>query len=243
VKRLNVGLMVGPLKKVVTVTGDRYWEKQKVGWQVTQPEPFESMPLVYENAYGGKSLGEKEDEPPELDQRNPVGKGYMKKKMRSGIDRVPLPNLEFPDQLVSKPTDRPEPASFGFVARNWLPRRLLLGTYDETWEKQRNPLLPSDFNPSSFAAASAGLCSDGFLTGGEQVIVENASVHGRVAFCLPHKQISVVSLINGRREEHQACMDTVVIEPDRSRVIVSWRVAIPIHWNQSMVEWIRVLGG
>jgi hypothetical protein len=243
VRRLNVSLLAGTLRKVVTVTGNRYWEKQAGGWQMTHPEPFESMPLVYENAYGGEHAETEQDEAPELDQRNPVGKGYLKKKFRSSIEGVPLPNLEYPNQLISKPTEQPEPASFGFVARNWLPRRLLLGTYDKTWEENRSPLLPMDFNPASYAAASAGLCSENFFIGGEQVLIENVSVNGPVKFSLPHKDIVVVSYINGQRTEHQAVMDTVVMEPDRQRVIISWRVAIPTHWNLSLVEWVKVQEG
>ena len=243
VRRLNVNLMVGPLKKVVTVTGDRYWQKQGSSWQMTHPEPFESIPLVYENAFGGACIGTEEEELPEFDQRNPVGKGYIKKKSQPNVEQVPMPNLELPDQLISKPTDKPEPASFGFVARNWLPRSLRMGTYDKDLEEQRNPLLPSDFDPSSYSAASPGLCSDGFLEGGEQVIIENVSVDGPVNFNLPQREIVVVSFIKGQRAEHQACMDTVVIEPERHRVIVSWRVAIPCHWNLSMVECIKVQEG
>lgn len=241
VKQLDVDLSVGTLHKVIRVFGDRFWEKSTTGWKMTSPEPFETMPLVYEFAYGGKDPWQEADEPPDTDQRNPVGKGYAGKKAHKVTDRIPLPNLELPDQLISDIRQRPEPAGFGFVARNWRPRNLLLGTYDKSWEEQRNPLLPADFDPDSYAAASSGLRADHYLTGGEEVVINNVSTQGKINFNLPERRLKVVSYIDEKRVEHEVVMDTVVIEPHQNRVVLTWRVAIACHWNLSKIDWIKVL--
>ena len=241
VRQLDVKLSVGQMQKVVRVFGNRYWEKSATGWSMTPPEPFESMPLVYEFAYGGTDPWQEPEGQPEVDQRNPVGRGYAGKKSHKATDRIPLPNLELPDQLISDIRQRPEPAGFGFVARNWQPRSLMMGTYDEAWESDRNPLLPTDFDPASYAAASQGLRADYFMAGGEPVSIENVSANGPVNFTLPVTRIKVVSYIDQQRVEHETLLDTVVIEPNRNRVSLTWRVAIPCHWNLSMIEWIKVL--
>lgn len=152
-----------------------------------------------------------------------------------------MPNIESPDQLITDIRQRPEPAGFGFIARNWQPRCLLMGTYDETWEKQRNPLLPEDFDPACYAAANAGLRADHYFAGGEAVTITNVSDDGLMNFTIPENTIKVVSYIDQSRVEHDTVMDTVIIEPHRKRVVLTWRVAIPCHWNLSKVEWLKVL--
>ena len=241
VKQLDVSLRAGPLHKVIRVFGNRYWEKTGTGWKMTEPEPFESMPLVYEFAYGGTDPWQKPDELPDTDMRNPVGRGYGSKQSHRATKQIKLPNLELPDQLITDLRQQPEPAGFGFVARNWLPRSALLGTYDEAWEKERNPLLPEDFDPLSYSAASPGLRSDEHFIGGEQVVIDNVSASGQLSFTLPQNQIKVITYINEQRTEHPTKLDTVIIEPGRKRVMLSWRVAIPCHWNLSMIEWIKVM--
>lgn len=241
VRQLDVGLKVGSLSKVVRVFGNRYWEKTASGWSMTAPEPFETMPLAYEFAYGGTDPWQEPGGPPDVDQRNPVGKGYAGAKSHHATDRIPLPNIELPDQLITDIRQRPAPAGFGFIARNWQPRSLLMGTYDEAWEKQRNPLLPADFDPACYAAASAGLRADHYFTGGEAVTITNVSANGPMNFTLPDNRVKVVSYINQQRLEHDTVMDTVVINPRWNRVMLTWRVAIPCHWNLSMIEWIKVL--
>jgi hypothetical protein len=241
VTQLDVGLRVGTMSKVVRVFGNRYWQKSATGWSMTAPEAFEAMPLVYEFAYGGTDPWQEPDGPPDVDQRNPVGRGYAGSKSHKATDRIPLPNLELPDQLITDIRQRPQPAGFGFIARNWQPRSLLMGTYDEAWEKQRNPLLPKDFDPACYAAASAGLCSDNYLSGGEEVTITNVTANGQMNFNLPMDKVKVVSYINQQRVEHDTVLDTVIIEPHRNTVVLTWRVAIRCHWNLSMVEWLKVL--
>lgn len=241
VRQLDVSLSAGPLQKVVRVFGKRYWEKSATGWSMTDPEPFTSLPLVYEFAYGGENPGTKEGERADFDQRNPVGKGYISSKSPDTKERIPLPNLELPDQLISKVRNHPEPAGFAAVARSWEPRSLLLGTYDKEWEENRNPLLPQDFDPASYSAASTGLCSKDYFSGGEQVGITNASAAGQMTFTLPANKIQAVCCIDSQQTEHHLVMDTVVIEPQRNKLTITWRVAIPCHWNLAMVEWVKVL--
>jgi hypothetical protein len=236
VRQLDVGLRIGALQKIVRVYGNRWWQKAGDGWRLTAPEPFVAMPLVYENAYGG---ADPTGETAASYESNPVGKGFLPDG-NAAIDAVPAPNLELPDQPVGNIADRPPPAGFGFVARHWPPRRLLMGTYDDAWSKERNPLLPSDFDERSYTAASTGLAADGFLVGGERVLIVNASERPRLEFALPSLGFDVVTYIDGERAVHGMNMDTVVVEPDAGTVTVTWRASVECHWNLARVEWIKV---
>jgi hypothetical protein len=59
-------------RKMVRVIGDRVWQR---GGRPSRPEPFQSMPLVYERAFGG--MHKVSDNAPVLvEDRNPVGVGF-----------------------------------------------------------------------------------------------------------------------------------------------------------------------
>lgn len=237
VRQLDVGLKIGPLAKILRVYGDRQWRRSGRGWGLTDPQPFETMPLLYENAYGG---ADPLDPSRGYCEANPVGKGFAADDVLDGLDALPAPNIEHRDTPIAALSERPPPAGFGFIARHWAPRRALAGTYDDAWQRDRCPLLPTDFDPRCHAAASEGLRADAFLGGGEPVVVVNATPAGRLEFALPTHALGITASVAGERVEQPMRLDTVVIEPDEARVALTWRAALPCHWNLSMVEWIRV---
>jgi hypothetical protein len=102
---LQVDISVGPrFKRTIDVFGNRVWEKQWGRLVSSEPEPFVSMPLVYEAAYGGAlELEEAKFAWP----ANPVGKGlYFTPEQAEGN---PLPNLEDPEHPIRTFEDRPDP--------------------------------------------------------------------------------------------------------------------------------------
>src|SRR5262249_16890169 len=50
---VQVGIMVGPVRKVARVSGDRHLVTRLGISSISDPEPFERIPLVYERAFGG----------------------------------------------------------------------------------------------------------------------------------------------------------------------------------------------
>ena len=73
---VDVELSVGPLRKRAVVTGDRHWSKGLLGPRASDPEPFETIPLVYERAFGGWDRSRDDEAKHTYDRRNPVGVGY-----------------------------------------------------------------------------------------------------------------------------------------------------------------------
>jgi hypothetical protein len=197
------------------------------------------MPIMYENAYGG-SFSDEEKDITNGDERNPVGKGYIQPGAKQPQPDQPLPNLENPKHLIQEWRDRPEPWGLGYIARSWAPRKDLSGTYDAQWSENRSPLLPVDFNPLSNNAASPGQTSSPYLQGGEPVKLVNLSQYGPLAFTLPFYRFNIESYVKNQRNQHQAVLDTVLIEPDKLSVCVTWRTSFQVHWNLAMIEWIKV---
>jgi hypothetical protein len=244
VDHLDVFLKVGPVAKIVRVFGDRFWhyyedQGQEV-WAMTECKPFTAMPLIYENAFGGMDDTPEEEKHHEIDERNPIGKGLIARH-NSQEHQVPMPNLEDPKHLMRSPTDRPMPAGFGFIAPHWLPRRQYAGTYDETWQASRMPLLPEDFDRKFFNAAHPDLIAEGFLIGNETVKVINASPMGTIEFNQPVYKPAVDVLMKlTKRISLSTQLDTVIVNTNLNTFQQLWRAEMPISGRIDELEQIVV---
>lgn len=112
VRHMKVSISVGNAAKRIEVFGRRV-----VGWKGSTPrfseaEPFQEMPIVNTNAYGGvdgrvpvpKSESIADDLRLEFDHpgvypRNPFGKGYL--VLPDPVEGVELPNLEYPGDRLT----------------------------------------------------------------------------------------------------------------------------------------------
>jgi hypothetical protein len=242
VPQLDVSLAVGKRQKVVRVFGDRTWQPGLLALpaSISKPEPFKTMPLVYERAFGG--FHETAGKQPEVlfEARNPVGSGFVGKRKGGELKDLPLPNLEDPADLIGGTRDTPPPAGFGFLAPTWLPRRSFAGTYDEAWARQRAPFLPKDFNPKFFNAAHPDLVCDRYLTGGERIQAVNVTPEGVLNFRLPVCELRPSVRVAGREETPALNLETVLIEPDERRLSLVWRAAVPCDKHPLKVESIVV---
>lgn len=234
VSSLDVTLQVAHRTKAVRVFGDRSWRSGGI----SSPAPFDRVPLVYERAFGGVHVTEGGEVLAE--ERNPVGVGFAGKRKAKELQGQPLPNLEDPRQLLRGLGDSPAPAGFGFVAPSWLPRRAYAGTYDETWQKTRASYLPADFDPRYFCAAHPDLVFDRHLEGGEPVELTNGSAAGPLRFALPRCRMEVTVKVAGTPVTPPVCLETVLLEPDESRLCLTWRAAVPCDKKALKVEQVDI---
>jgi len=241
---VNVSLYVGPVQKTVRVVGNRYWVKTMGMAFTSPPESFESIPLIYENAFGGWDRSNPDEQKHSFEPRNPVGTGFRGKhgKFEEGIR---LPNLEDPQVPIQNYGDTPPPAGFGFTSPNWQPRAKLGGTYDDAWMKDRMPLLPKDFDRRFFNAASDGLVAPGYLEGNEAVAIENVSPDGTISFNLPGVPPPTcrVELKGGQDVTLETKLDTVVINTDEKLLFLVWRAYTPLRTGPHDVVTIEVRTG
>jgi hypothetical protein len=217
---VDVEWRVGPLSKKLRVVGDREWGGAMLGLSPSQPASFTTMPIRYEKAFGGR-LSDAPDAP--HDPANKVGVG------RTGAAGDPLPNCEFPGQPVRSPKASLPVAGFGPIPYDWQPRAKLAGTYDEAWRKERQPLVPTDFNDSYFRCAPADQQVDGFLRGGETVVLKNLTPEGQTTFTLPRISFGFHTNIDDRTILHHGQLHTVIIEPDERLLIMVWQTSLPCH--------------
>lgn len=222
---VDVQMSVGPIRKRLRVFGDRFWDTGLIGGiKISNIQTFESLPIVYERAYGGWDRSAAESEKHKFEERNPIGTGFA--ITEKSCEGMKLPNIEYPDQLIESWKFRPTPAGFGPIDCSWLPRRKLAGTYDEKWRKERFPLWAEDFDPRYNNCAPSDQQTNSFLRGSEMFELINLSPNGRLTFMLPKIYPFFVTRFGNERVEHRGELCTVIVEPDIPRVIMSWQTSL-----------------
>ena len=215
---VEVEARVGPVDKRLRIVGDRKWKASPFGSVSGRPALFVQMPIRYERAWGGPRKS-KDDRYP----ANPIGVGA------AGVAGLPLPNCEYPDEPNSRPHRERRPAGFGPIPCDWQPRVGLAGTYDEAWQKERQPLVPKDFREAYFHCAPEDQQVRGFLRGGEEVVLRNLTPEGSLRFFLPRVVLGFQTRIDGGTILHQGKLYTVILEPDERRLVMVWQTALPCH--------------
>ena len=219
-ERVETLLQVGTIRKVLVVHGDRTWERGATGLSPSEPAPFTSKPICYESAMGGPLDS---TESAALDFSNPAGIGRIAESGK------PVPAIELPDSTINGPKSEARPAGYGPIPGQWKMRADLAGTYDEKWEKARQPLVPEDFNDEFFRCAPPDQQVKGFLQGGEEVVLRNLTPSGLLRFKLPRVSLGFRTRIDGGITHHKGQLHTVIIEPDAKRLILVWQTALPCH--------------
>lgn len=242
--RVDVGLSVGHWHKRFTAVGPRHWDCGRATLRATSPEPFLTQPLSYDVAFGGTDLFHDDPAQHAAFMANPVGIGFHKHLRKEWVDGKPLPLTEESGQSVTDTNGAYRPMSFGPVGRGWQPRSAFAGTYDDEWLEKHFPFLPPDFDERYFQAAPLDqqVPLDMFGKGPIDVVLANLTPQGTTRLTLPNLVAPVhVFPKNGEREDYNATLDTVVIEPGLQRYTLSWRVARPL--KKSMHEIAQVLVG
>jgi hypothetical protein len=239
-KRVRVGLRVGAIDKQFDVVGDRTWEGGfPTGLRPGAPEPFKSMPVSYDRAYGGVD----DSNPDKIVSYLPniVGVGYHPSRPNRQIKGRPLPNTEEPGRPVRSVKGRYRPMSYGPLGRNFPPRPEYAGTYDEKWLERGFPFLPADFDTRYFQSAPPDQQMK-HPRGGLGVELTNLTPNGRTTFRLPSIEVPVeLTDASFERHETQGSLDTIVIEPDVGRAMLVWRASRPLKRN--MLEMRQIVVG
>jgi uncharacterized protein YjbI with pentapeptide repeats len=210
---------VGGLEKSLLVFGERYW----LDGHATAPAPFDAMRVDWRHAYGGPQCAE-----------NPLGLGCSPRRV-SGMDVVPLPNVESPRQRVSRPGSITPPAGFDAIPPDWPQRMARMGSaYGQAWLEQSFPGFPADMDFRFFNAAPE-----------DQWWIERQEVPARAAYEIhnmhPHRAVQQGHLPDWRArcfarrragdalEEIDLRLTTVWFFPHRDCVAMIWHGALPIQ--------------
>jgi len=211
-------MQCGLVDKELAVIGDRYW---RVLIGPSEPEPFTTMPLSYAYAYGGKKY-----------DKNTVGKG-MESVDVFGEQRVPLPNIENPDKLMTSEGQRPDPAGFAPLDIMWQQRQERAGTYDEQWIQEYCPAYPLDIDWNHFNAAPVDQWVENFWQANESYSLHNmhpdeSVIQGRLpnfrgrCFLAPKNSDKPVLI------EVEQRLETIYFFPEQDMGVLLWRGVIEV---------------
>jgi hypothetical protein len=211
---------------LLRVHGPRVWYQGASGLALTPGQPFEALPIKWEDAFGGHDASDPA-RPPVEDARNPAGRGVAQDP--ATLVHQPGPRIEEVAQPITSAKHRGSPAGLGAIGRHYEPRRRYAGTYDDTWMKERMPLPPFDFDDRFNQSATPRLVMDGHLRGGEEFELHNLTPHGPLRFLLPVVHFFVGASIDSQLNEHPPALDQIVIEPgDLTTFDATWRSTIPM---------------
>ncbi|EMF4672996.1 DUF2169 domain-containing protein [Providencia stuartii] len=166
---------------------------------------------------------------------NPLGQGFITPWYQQSKEITVLPapqieSLEYPittewltSQLNNELQQNPV-AGFGAISRAWLPRRLLAGTYDETWLNQRHPYLPSDFDFGYWNCAPI----DQQITYPKtdfSLILKNLTPSGELNTTLPgHRPFVLLRMLNGLFIPLHLNLDTLLIDTEKLQLSLTYRL-------------------
>jgi hypothetical protein len=222
---VKAGIRIGAFEKVLLVSGDR--RRGRLG-TASAPEPFVRLPVVYERAFGG-CRGDK------CDRRNPVGVGFEGAVSRDAGILTEIPNIESLSDGVRSRRDLPKPAGFGVIARAWLPRLPLAGTYDERWKAEQFPLIARDLDHRFYQSAPRDQQFDRSFEG-EMLQTVNMTPQGLWGCRVPRLTVPVRARRHKQTMQVDLRTDTLIVEPDAYRIVLKARACVAVRRNSPPVE-------
>lgn len=211
VTAMDVSLSVGDFARGLTVTGARRWVQAGKRLSPGAPEPFTSLPLTWEHAFGGAADLEGKQVP---NPDNPKGKGFILNE--AAAEGVELPNVEDPDTPIRSWEDRPRPACFAPIP---------IGSYlqaENTVEFDpdtgRPKILPAFFNMAHPKHRVPELRE------GDPVVLTGMRPDGApMRFLLPLARLEARVALEDRRYTFPLKADTLCLLPEEGRFAVTYR--------------------
>lgn len=199
----------------ILVAGDRTWVRRGRDVVPSPTVPFESMPLTWDRAYGGKAKVEAGEMPYAA---NPEGRGfYMSAEEAEG---KPLPNLEDPENPVNSWKDQPEPHAPGPYKREWSLRALRSAEFDTSGPVPRIKRI----KPAYFNNANPRLVIDPPPAPGETVSVTGVRPGGQsLTFRLPEQAFHVYVQLHDRPYVFPTHLESIVVLAEDERVVLGHR--------------------
>ena len=138
------------------------------------------------------------------------------------------PLVEDPLQPTGRRKSKREPWGCGPVPATWPSRRVHAGTYDDAWQRDRAPFLPSDFDPLFFQIAPPDQQLAGYLRGGEAIELVNCTPDGLRRTIVPTVPVRCQAFTGSAAQELPLRLDTMVLRPDSDQMDLTWRGLLPM---------------
>ncbi|MGA9574595.1 MAG: DUF2169 domain-containing protein [Lysobacterales bacterium] len=213
--RASFELQVGNLHYAMDIFGDRRWVRHGDQLLASEAEPFESIPLTWENAYGGKCPVETGDMPYHY---NPVGRGFYlsAETAENGL----LPNIEDLENPVSSWQDQPEPRGVAPLSRDSSLRIMNSAEFDNDASPPELKLI----KPSYYNNANPELILAEPPPAGTLVRAVGARPRGGdFAFRLPNGTFHMYLQLADRSFVFPAHLETIVLLTELEQVMLGFR--------------------
>ena len=235
-KQWEAGIEIGTHKKLLRVIGPRQWKYTNKEWTLTEPKACLSVPLRYENAYGGDAKSAKAIN---LPINNPTGKGVFNTQDIS--QSFPAHQIESIDNPIVNANEARYPEGFGFINKKWEPRKSMLA---ELTNKTKGLPKMVRAGIGHQAANYRGMVMRGYLSGSETVTLGNLLPGKSIQkLRLPSLKVSFKSILFPN-QQHKGFLplETVVFDIDAKdsedyRVYLYWRM---VHGDSTAIESIEV---
>jgi hypothetical protein len=197
VKQFEAGLQVGTMKPVIArVFGPRHWSRRLM-WTLSGAEPAQRVPLASWTPWTDPDAAH---------------------------GTLPANPFEWTGEPQQTPDSQSAPAGFGVCGRAWLPRRSYAGSYARNAKELARGLasgMPPNFDTRYWNCAHPRLqYAKNKLRPGTEIRLLNMSAQGQTHVVLPAVPLAI-ALTDGSLVRPD--FDTVIIEPDGERVILTWR--------------------
>jgi len=209
---LTVVLKIGEFERRLQVSGDRTWTKSWGSWKLSPPQPFTTMPITYQQAYGGETYENEKVIGPYFD--NPFGRGYVVREEH--VAATAPPNVEEADQLVTAWTQRPLPAGLALLPRH----SALRGRRGVRVEGQQTIL-----EPAFFSCAHPRMTLPRYPAGAK-LALEGMHRGGAWNFTLPALDHYVTITLGAASYQFPLTVDTLYLFPEANQVSVVARQAL-----------------
>ncbi|WP_158269832.1 DUF2169 domain-containing protein [Desulfonatronum sp. SC1] len=218
VEACPVRVRVGRVAKELMIFGDRSRDAGALN-APGRPQPFQRMPLTWENAYGGPDY-----------PANPLGKG--RGADQSG--RRPVPNVILASEHPLPPNRDPSPACPRAVPSWWPQRTQYLGPFNRQWLADGARDLPATTNPLTHMSASPDQWLEGFLNGDEDFELTNLHPsRPQITGTLPGLRARAFVTGPGQDldsfREVQTRADTVWFFPGLDLGVICYRAVVPVQ--------------
>ena len=210
VTHMGVLFEVGRFRRELAIFGNRAWLPRGTTVVMSAPQPFVTMPLTMENAYGGAG---KWDGLEVSCPDNPKGKGFNLDLMQAVGKQ--LPNIEDPQSLIRRWDDRPTPVGVR-VCPMAFSTRLQRGAEftDKGALKKLNGRL---FN----CAFPEMVVED--VRPGDPVRLSGVTPDTPVSFVIPEPPVTFRASYDAVTKEAVPGYDQIGVEVEKNRVFITYR--------------------
>ena len=223
VTEIDVSIALEGEAKTLRVVGEREWLAENRGpITVTNPVPFEVMPILPARAFGGVDFKD-----------NPAGQGYWPKKDK--LENYKLPSIMYQGDTINAPGDIMRPAYYGPRDLMLPERQELAGTYDQHWAETSFPGLPEDFDCRFYQAGQEDQQIQGFFSGTETFHIKNMHPEfNQQTVTLPGIRSRCFITIN--RQGKEQSFEEIPMVTDTVYLFPGSKLAVLIHRGTVTVE-------